>query len=376
MPVKESTRSSRRVARRMAKPNPGASTSRMTSQDPAAGPSKMASEDPAAGSSKMGDQDRGAGPRKMSSQDPDAGPRKMSSQDHAAGSSKMGDQDPDAGPRKMSSQDPDAGPRKMSSQDHAAGSSKMGDQDSGADSTQVDEQAPGAGPSMMGDEGPGAGPSKMGDQDSDAVPRLASLDSAAGKSRLYAARMGRSARTLSFNLESIDLDPAATNQKDFLAPRPPTPAPSSGNSFVSWFSRIGLLLSALNCCAPRGEATSNAGTPPTPVGAEILGSAASGNSGASNISAGSSSSSSSVCERAPPKNCFRLLLQGSPCTGKSTMARRFLNHDLPMFYSPTIEQYYSMVFRVEKERFELDIVDKSGYNPFPEAHRLSNITGA
>ena len=56
-------------------------------------------------------------------------------------------------------------------------------------------------------------------------------------------------------------------------------------------------------------------------------------------------------------------------------ARRFLNNKFSESYTPTIENFYRKVYRIRGEIYQLDILDTSGFIPFPAMQRLSFITG-
>ena len=78
---------------------------------------------------------------------------------------------------------------------------------------------------------------------------------------------------------------------------------------------------------------------------------------------------------APAKNCCRLVILGSPKVGKSSIVNRFLNDKFEAQYKPTIEEFYRKVYRIKGETYRLDILDTSGFQPFPAMRRISLATG-
>ena len=80
-------------------------------------------------------------------------------------------------------------------------------------------------------------------------------------------------------------------------------------------------------------------------------------------------------EEAPPKNCKRLVVLGSAKVGKTSIVNRFLNNQFDDKYTPTIEDFHRKVYRIKGETYRLDILDTSGYQPFPAMRRLSLVTG-
>ncbi|VDK42330.1 unnamed protein product [Anisakis simplex] len=82
------------------------------------------------------------------------------------------------------------------------------------------------------------------------------------------------------------------------------------------------------------------------------------------------------CPSSPAiKKVYRLVVVGSPRTGKSAIVNRFLNNDFEERYIPTIENFYRKLYKIRGELFQLDIVDCSGNDPFPAARRLSYASG-
>lgn len=61
--------------------------------------------------------------------------------------------------------------------------------------------------------------------------------------------------------------------------------------------------------------------------------------------------------------------------GKSSIVARFLGNRFEEAYTPTIEEFHRKLYRIRNEVFQLDILDTSGYHPFPAMRRLSFLTG-
>ncbi|EDW73438.1 uncharacterized protein Dwil_GK17545 [Drosophila willistoni] len=85
----------------------------------------------------------------------------------------------------------------------------------------------------------------------------------------------------------------------------------------------------------------------------------------------------SLCDDSLPsaKNCYRLVMLGSSRSGKSSIVARFLGNRFEEAYTPTIEEFHRKLYRIRNEVFQLDILDTSGYHPFPAMRRLSFLTG-
>ncbi|CAG9835479.1 unnamed protein product [Diabrotica balteata] len=78
---------------------------------------------------------------------------------------------------------------------------------------------------------------------------------------------------------------------------------------------------------------------------------------------------------APSKNCYRLVVLGSSRVGKTCLVARFLGHKYTDGYTPTIEDFHRKIYRIRGEIYQLDILDTSGFHPFPAMRRLSFLTG-
>lgn len=120
-------------------------------------------------------------------------------------------------------------------------------------------------------------------------------------------------------------------------------------------------------------------------------------------------------ENAPATNCLRILVLGSARVGKSAIVRRFLEGatdadstaatsastgvlhstaslaaagvDEPSVhvdqsdfdavpYTPTIEDFHRVLYRVRSECFRVDLLDTAGTDPFPALRRLNILAGA
>ncbi|CAH1775602.1 unnamed protein product [Owenia fusiformis] len=80
-------------------------------------------------------------------------------------------------------------------------------------------------------------------------------------------------------------------------------------------------------------------------------------------------------ENAPLSHSFRLVILGSPKTGKTSIVSRFLDNKFTDVYTPTIEDFHRKVYRIRGEAYRLDILDTSGNHPYPAMRRLSLLTG-
>ena len=121
-------------------------------------------------------------------------------------------------------------------------------------------------------------------------------------------------------------------------------------------------------------------------------------------------------ENAPATNCLRILVLGSARVGKSAIVRRFLEGDADSAtvasasavacggfhsavslmaagveeatlrveqsdfdavpYTPTIEDFHRVLYRVRSECFRVDLLDTAGTDPFPALRRLNILAGA
>ena len=74
------------------------------------------------------------------------------------------------------------------------------------------------------------------------------------------------------------------------------------------------------------------------------------------------------------KNQFRIIVLGSPKTGKTSIVNWFLGEPMNLdSYIPTIENFHKKLFKIRGELFSLEIIDTSGIgNPYP-AGRYINI---
>lgn len=85
---------------------------------------------------------------------------------------------------------------------------------------------------------------------------------------------------------------------------------------------------------------------------------------------------SNSCPTSPSvKKTFRLVILGSPRTGKTSIVSRFLDEEFDERYIPTIENFHRKIYRNRGEAYQLDIMDRSGSNPFPASRRLYFYAG-
>lgn len=80
-------------------------------------------------------------------------------------------------------------------------------------------------------------------------------------------------------------------------------------------------------------------------------------------------------DNALPENCRRLVLLGSNKVGKSAIVSRFLYDQFDGTYTPTVENFHRKIYKIRGETYRLDILDTSGFHPFPAMRRLSYVTG-
>uniref|UniRef100_A0A0N5AZA1 G domain-containing protein n=1 Tax=Syphacia muris TaxID=451379 RepID=A0A0N5AZA1_9BILA len=82
------------------------------------------------------------------------------------------------------------------------------------------------------------------------------------------------------------------------------------------------------------------------------------------------------CPTSPAvKKFYRLIIAGSANTGKSAIVNRFLNNNFEERYIPTIENFHRKHYKIRGEIHQLDILDLSGNNPFPETRAVSYLGG-
>lgn len=87
-------------------------------------------------------------------------------------------------------------------------------------------------------------------------------------------------------------------------------------------------------------------------------------------------SDSLSCPNSPAvKKTYRLVVVGSTRTGKSAIVNRFLEKKFEDRYLPTIENFHRKLYKIRGEIYQLDIMDRSGIDPFPAARKLSYLTG-
>ncbi|KAI1732371.1 ras family domain-containing protein [Ditylenchus destructor] len=82
------------------------------------------------------------------------------------------------------------------------------------------------------------------------------------------------------------------------------------------------------------------------------------------------------CPNSPAvKKTYRMVVVGSAKAGKSAVVGRFLEKDFEERYLPTIENFHRKLYKIRGEVYQLDVLDRSGNDPFPAARKLSYITG-
>ena len=69
------------------------------------------------------------------------------------------------------------------------------------------------------------------------------------------------------------------------------------------------------------------------------------------------------------------MVVGTARTGKSAIVNRFLEKEFEERYLPTIENFHRKVYKIRGEIYQLDILDRSGNDPFPAARKLAYISG-
>ncbi|KAE9553155.1 hypothetical protein FO519_003634 [Halicephalobus sp. NKZ332] len=84
----------------------------------------------------------------------------------------------------------------------------------------------------------------------------------------------------------------------------------------------------------------------------------------------------SSCPNSPAvKKAYRLVVVGTARTGKTAIVNSFLEKEFEDRYLPTIENFHRKVYKIRGEIYQLDILDRSGNDPFPAARKLSYISG-
>lgn len=82
------------------------------------------------------------------------------------------------------------------------------------------------------------------------------------------------------------------------------------------------------------------------------------------------------CPNSPViKKIYRLVVVGSARTGKTSIVNRFLEKNFEDRYLPTIENFHRKLYKTRGEIYQLDILDRSGNDPFPASRKLSYLTG-
>lgn len=78
---------------------------------------------------------------------------------------------------------------------------------------------------------------------------------------------------------------------------------------------------------------------------------------------------------AKSRNCHRIVVLGAPRVGKTNILRRFLGEEYEEHYVPTIEDFYTKLFHIGGEAYQIDLLDAAGERDFPAKRRLSILTG-
>ncbi|KAM6904716.1 GTP-binding protein Rhes [Xenentodon cancila] len=78
---------------------------------------------------------------------------------------------------------------------------------------------------------------------------------------------------------------------------------------------------------------------------------------------------------AKPRNCHRIVVLGAPRVGKSNILRRFLGEEYEEHYEPTIEDFYTKLYHIGGEAYQIDLLDAAAEREFPAKRRLSILTG-
>ncbi|XP_026882552.1 GTP-binding protein Rhes [Electrophorus electricus] len=76
-----------------------------------------------------------------------------------------------------------------------------------------------------------------------------------------------------------------------------------------------------------------------------------------------------------PNHCRRVVVLGAPRVGKTAILRRFLADGFEQHYVPTTEDFYSKLYHIRGEAYQIDLLDASKERDFPAKRRLSILTG-
>ncbi|XP_076866177.1 GTP-binding protein Rhes isoform X2 [Brachyhypopomus gauderio] len=71
----------------------------------------------------------------------------------------------------------------------------------------------------------------------------------------------------------------------------------------------------------------------------------------------------------------RVVVLGAPRVGKTAILRRFLTGGFEQRYVPTTEDFYSKLYHIRGEAYQIDLLDASKERDYPAKRRLSILTG-
>ena len=73
-----------------------------------------------------------------------------------------------------------------------------------------------------------------------------------------------------------------------------------------------------------------------------------------------------MCDR---ENRLRLVVMGGPCTGKSSIIKRFLFGSFDEVHQPTVEDLFQRDFEIGGNALKVDFLDTAGDVEFPAMRR-------
>ena len=73
-----------------------------------------------------------------------------------------------------------------------------------------------------------------------------------------------------------------------------------------------------------------------------------------------------MCDR---ENRLRLVVMGGPCTGKSSIIKRFLFGSFDEVHQPTVEDLFQRDFEIGGNTLKVDFLDTAGDVEFPAMRR-------
>ena len=77
-----------------------------------------------------------------------------------------------------------------------------------------------------------------------------------------------------------------------------------------------------------------------------------------------------MCDR---ENRLRLVVMGGPCTGKSSIIKRFLFGSFDEVHQPTVEDLFQRDFEIGGNTLKVDFLDTAGDVEFPAMRRYFGI---